>query len=160
MFFFFRKGSKIEGKRISYGPYKNVSPYSLNLFECHYLFEYPWLTMTTVFKDVEISHWGNVRIEESYQMKHDGSELKGSYEVGPYDRIGSMANFGNMAQIGASVNKLKATLPKGAYGVYYVDRIGNISTSNFRQGKTESYLEIKPRYPLYKNNEKNTFLQI
>ncbi|ETO28595.1 hypothetical protein RFI_08539, partial [Reticulomyxa filosa] len=47
------------------------------------------------------------------------------------------------------VTQLRATLPRNAYGTYYVDRIGNISTSHFRQGPKQSYLEIKPRYPLY-----------
>jgi len=47
------------------------------------------------------------------------------------------------------VTQLRAVLPRRAYGTYYVDRIGNISTSHFRGGPKESVLEIKPRYPLY-----------
>ena len=54
----------------------------------------------------------------------------------------------------ASVRSYKATLPAGATNVYYIDRIGNVSTSNFRPGKTgkkkkNSVLEMRPRYPLY-----------
>ena len=43
--------------------------------------------MTEVVRDIEISHWGNVRIEESFLLQHDGAKLKGAYEVGMYDRV-------------------------------------------------------------------------
>lgn len=43
--------------------------------------------MSEVVRDIEISHWGNVRIEESFLLHHDGAKLKGPYEVGMYDRV-------------------------------------------------------------------------
>ena len=51
----------------------------------------------------------------------------------------------------SSVRSFKANLPSGAHNVYYIDRIGNVSTSNFRPGrrKKNSVLEMRPRYPLY-----------
>ncbi len=50
-----------------------------------------------------------------------------------------------------SVRSLRASLPSGASNVYYIDRIGNVSTSNFRAGKgnKKSVLEVRPRYPLF-----------
>lgn len=51
----------------------------------------------------------------------------------------------------ASVRSLRASLPSGASNVYYIDRIGNVSTSHFRPGRKskKSVLEMRPRYPLY-----------
>ena len=67
--------------------------------------------------------------------------------------MGAMASSSDPS----SVRSYKAILPPGATNVYYVDRIGNVSTSNFRAGKSgknkknkkNSILEMRPRYPLY-----------
>eukprot|EP01084_Bolivina_argentea_P232892 392401_1 len=153
-----KPAAEVDGKKITYGPYKDIKPFSNNEnVRFHFQFHVPYLTMTQVIRDIEISHWGNVRIEESYLLKHDGAKLKGAYEVGMYDRyehvMGSMAASSDPS----SVRSYRATLPSGASNVYYVDRIGNVSTSNFRLGSTsktgkkdkKSILEIRPRYPLY-----------
>lgn len=52
---------------------------------------------------------------------------------------------------------LSLYLPPGAHDAYYVDTVGNVSTSQFRpapsvpkgvKAKQSSYLELKPRYPI------------
>jgi len=147
----------VDGKKISYGPFKDIEPFdSSETVRFHFQFHLPYLTMTEVVRDIEISHWGNVRIEESFLLQHDGAKLKGAYEVGMYDRyehvMGSMASGDPSA-----VRSYKATLPPGATNLYYIDRIGNVSTSNFRPGvssreerrKKDSVLEMRPRYPLF-----------
>jgi len=50
-----------------------------------------------------------------------------------------------------AVTKLAIPLKNGARNPYYIDTIGNVSTSHFRpaRGTTDSHLEIRPRYPLY-----------
>merc|ERR1711879_10688 len=63
--------------------------------------------------------------------------------------MGAMGGYysGRMAEPSA-VRELKATLPAGASRVTYTDRIGNISTSNFRTGRKKSTLELQMRYKL------------
>ena len=103
--------------------------------------------MPEVIRDIEVSHWGNVRFEEKFIMKHDGAIMKGAFEPNLMDR-GLM--YGHGSHDPSSVRSLKATLPVNTKNAYYIDRIGNISTSNFRQSsKKNCMLEIKPRYPLY-----------
>jgi len=145
--------AEIDGKKITYGPYKDIAPFSASeRVRFHFQFHVPYLTMTEVVRDIEISHYGNVRIEESFLLSHDGAKLKGAYEVGMYDRYEHiMGSMGTASSDPSSVRSFKANLPSGAKNVYYIDRIGNVSTSNFRQGKKKknSVLEMRPRYPLY-----------
>lgn len=47
------------------------------------------------------------------------------------------------------VKSFTANLPVGAKDVYYKDAVGNISTSNLREEKKRTVLEMRPRYPLY-----------
>jgi len=49
----------------------------------------------------------------------------------------------------SAMRSLKAVLPPNARRVTYTDRIGNISTSSFRQGFKRSTLDIAFRYPLF-----------
>ena len=42
-------------------------------------------------------------------------------------------------------------LQVGSLNPYFVDDIGNVSTSRFRSGLSEAMLELKPRYPVFGN---------
>ncbi|KAI0231642.1 dolichyl-diphosphooligosaccharide--protein glycosyltransferase subunit 1, partial [Massospora cicadina] len=50
---------------------------------------------------------------------------------------------------GSFVKSFQFDLPPGATDAYFRDEIGNVSTSNFRSGKTQSHLQIEPRFPIY-----------
>ena len=83
-----RPAAEVDGKKITYGPYKDIEPFSnTQTVRFHFQFHQPYLTMTEVVRDIEISHYGDVRIEESFLLNHDGAKLKGAYEVGMYDRV-------------------------------------------------------------------------
>jgi len=148
----YTKPAEVDGKKISYGPFNDIAPFSAGeSVRFHFQFDAPYLTMSEVVRDIEVSHWGNVRIEESFLLHHDGAKLKGPYEVGMYDRYEHVMGSMGAQSDPASVRSLRASLPPGAHDVYYVDRIGNVSTSNFRPGRKskKSVLEMRPRYPLY-----------
>merc|ERR1712154_375743 len=147
-----KPAAEVEGKKITYGPFKDIEPFDRSeSVRFHFQFHAPYLTMTEVVRDIEVSHYGNVRIEESFLLKHDGAKLKGPYEVGMYDRYEHIMGSMGSSSDPSSVRSFKASLPSGASNVYYIDRIGNVSTSNFRPGKKKkkSVLEMRPRYPLY-----------
>ena len=50
-----------------------------------------------------------------------------------------------------AITRLTFPLKNGARDAYYVDTIGNVSTSRFRpaRGANDANLEISPRYPVY-----------
>lgn len=129
---------------MKYGTYADVPAFGSQPLSLHFRNNNPFLTMTDVVRDMEISHWGNVRVSESYNIRHDGATLVGAYESTDY---ANMMYGGRLAEPTA-VRDLKAILPGGASRVTYTDRIGNISTSNFRRGRRKSVLELEMRYKL------------
>lgn len=109
----------------------------------HYENNSPFLTVSKLTRTIEVSHWGNIAVEETIDMYHSGAQL-----VGPFSRFDYMRRQGGAS----SVKAFKTLLPALAADVYYRDEIGNISTSNLRpakSGKSNAELELRPRFPLF-----------
>lgn len=104
----------------------------------------PFLTVSRLQRTIEISHWGNIAVEETIDMYHSGAQLKG-----PFSRFDYMRKVGGSS----SVKSFKTYLPPTAADVYYRDEIGNISTSNLRtpsrRNNEPAELELRPRFPLF-----------
>lgn len=103
---------------------------------------FPFAKFSTLTREIEVSHWGNIAVEEIYELKHAGAVLKGGFSRFEYQlkRGGSSPSFRNLV----------ATLPAQANNIYYRDQIGNISTSDVRKtkdGNTE--LDIQTRFPIF-----------
>ena len=47
------------------------------------------------------------------------------------------------------LRELKVTFPPQASNPYFRDTVGNVSTSRFRNERTKSVMEIRPRYPVW-----------
>eukprot|EP01116_Phalansterium_solitarium_P016857 TRINITY_DN4008_c0_g1_i1.p1 TRINITY_DN4008_c0_g1~~TRINITY_DN4008_c0_g1_i1.p1 ORF type:complete len:601 (-),score=272.45 TRINITY_DN4008_c0_g1_i1:354-2156(-) len=131
-----------KGDTITYGPYDDVAALSYSRLAVHYENNKPFLTISSLVKEIEISHWGNVAVEETYALQHDGAKLKGTFSRFDYQR-----NPGGSLNC---VNTMKTVLPAGAADVYYRDEIGNISTSNlWEHGSRGIELQLAPRFPLF-----------
>ena len=52
----------------------------------HYENNTPFLTVTNMERLIEVSHWGNIAVEETYDMAHSGAKLKGSFSRYDYQR--------------------------------------------------------------------------
>lgn len=61
---------------ISFGPYENVAPFSQSELVAHYENNSPFLTITKLDRLIEVSHWGNVAVEEKIEIVHTGAKLK------------------------------------------------------------------------------------
>jgi len=135
--------SIIKGDTIQYGIYKSVPPFSFSSLSIHFENNRPFLTITKFLRLIEISHWGNVAVEDHISMKNDGAKLKGSFSRYDY-QINPQAN-------GQSALKfLRQFLPAEAADTYYRDDIGNISTSFLNMDDDDKLrLEIRPRFPLF-----------
>lgn len=90
---------------------------------------------------MEVSHWGNIAIEEIYELVHAGAKLIGGFSR--YDYI-SRRNVQN-----PSFRSLKAVLPGQATNVYYRDQIGNISTSDMLINEKEIEVVVQTRFPMF-----------
>lgn len=126
---------------IEYGPFRDVAPFSEDAMKIHYENNAPFLTISTITRSIEVSHWGNIAVEETIDLRHTGAVLKGPFSRYDYQRQSDSGI--------SSVKSFKTILPASAQDVYYRDEIGNISTSHLQVLDDSVEVEIRPRFPLF-----------
>lgn len=133
------KPTSLSDNSITYGPYSDAEAFQVNPMRVHFENNTPFLSVLGMKRTIEVSHWGNVAVEETYHMKHVGAELQGAFSRYDYQRTAAPS----------SIKSFKAVLPAAASDVYYRDEIGNISTSNLWSQEDSVELELRPRFPLF-----------
>jgi oligosaccharyltransferase complex subunit alpha (ribophorin I) len=126
---------------ITYGPYENIAAFTKEELLVHYENHTPFLTVSRLERTIELSHWGNIAVEETIDIVHSGALLKGAFSRYDFQKDGRNAQ--------SSVKSYKTILPASATGVYYRDTNGNISTSAMRVLKDSVELDLRPRFPLF-----------
>lgn len=129
-----------DGKALQLGPYDNVAPMTTANFTVHYKSARPFLLAPLIVREIGISHWGNVYVEERYHLRHTGPKV-----VGEWSRYRVMTD--RSASKGAASQGL-AVLPPDARWIYFRDDIGNISTSVVRRSLADVQVALVPRFPL------------
>lgn len=95
-------------------------------------------------RDVEVSHWGgNVATEERHWLTNRGATLKKHFSRVTHQQ----AQYYNPPS--SALKEIRFPLPVGSVDAYFVDDVGNVSTSRFRTNVREANLELKPRYPVF-----------
>lgn len=61
-----------KGTTVTYGPYREMKPFAYEPFTVHAMNNKPFARFTSATREVEVSHWGNVAIEEIYELVHAG----------------------------------------------------------------------------------------
>eukprot|EP01132_Coremiostelium_polycephalum_P005689 gene5689-7079_t len=140
----------IKGSSITYGPYKDVAAYKVEPMVIHFENNAPFLVLTQVVKEYEVSHWGNLAVETNYHVEHGGAKLKG-----PWSRLDYQRN--PMGASPSHIPEIHETVPRDSADFYYRDYIGNISTSSYVYNSNSITLKIVPRFPLF-GGWKNEFL--
>ena len=64
------------GATVTYGPNTDVPPFSGGTLSVHFENNAPFAEAVSVVREIEVSHWGNVYVEENYNIKHTGAVLK------------------------------------------------------------------------------------
>lgn len=59
---------------------------SQDILKVHYENNNPFLTITSMIRVIEVSHWGNIAVEETVDLKHTGAVLKGPFSRYDYQR--------------------------------------------------------------------------
>ncbi|XP_074467395.1 dolichyl-diphosphooligosaccharide--protein glycosyltransferase subunit 1 [Sebastes fasciatus] len=126
---------------IEYGPFRDVAPFSEDTMKIHYENNSPFLTISSIIRTIEVSHWGNIAVEETINLRHTGAVLKGPFSRYDYQRQSDSGI--------SSVKSFKTILPASAQDVYYRDEIGNISTSHLQILEDSVEVEVRPRFPLF-----------
>ncbi|KAK9807214.1 hypothetical protein WJX73_009902 [Symbiochloris irregularis] len=139
------KPTQLSGNTLTYGPYGDHKPFSLlaqqSRMRVHYETNAPFLEALTLTRDIEVSHWGNVYVEERYKLQHTGARHKGTWSRLDYMTKAVMG-------VGNVIPEFKAVLPAGAHSIYYRDAIGNVSTSRTSPSLASVEVNLRPRYPL------------
>lgn len=125
---------------ITYGPFDEKAPFSEAQLRVHEENNTPFLTVTFLERLIEVSHWGNIAVEEHIDIRHSGAVLKGPFSRFDYQRHQDGVS---------SIKSFKTSLPAAARDVYYRDEIGNISTSHLRELDDSVDIELRPRFPLF-----------
>ncbi|KAJ1346200.1 hypothetical protein KIN20_000930 [Parelaphostrongylus tenuis] len=131
-----------ENERVIYGPYKDQPAFTSEPIKIHYENNSPFVVATSVQRWIEISHWGNIAVEEHIELLHKGAELKG-----PFSRADQMMDRRGLRQ--PALLYFTTVLPASAKDIYYRDVIGNISTSSVRPRSDSVDVDLKPRFPLF-----------
>jgi len=92
----------------------------------HYENNAPFLTITNLERVIEVSHWGNIAVEETIDLKHCGATLKGPFSRYDYQRE---------AQSGvSSVKSFKVFVTSRRFHLIYIVNkinIGSLTCINF-----------------------------
>ncbi|KKZ68053.1 oligosaccharyl transferase complex subunit OST4 [[Emmonsia] crescens] len=138
-----------QGSTYAYGPYQTskVLPGTTGpIITVRYEFTKPVITCSLLERDIEVSHWGgNLATEERLWLRNDGAKLSKHFS-----RVGwAMKSYQNLPT--SAMSELRIPLRPGSVDPYFIDDIGNVSTSRFRPGlnNREALLELKPRYPVF-----------
>jgi len=137
-------GAKKSGSTLKFAEYKDLPAKSAEKVYFHYEANIPFVSTHYLFREVEVSHWGNVKVTDNADVRHRGAALDGTFSRVQYNHDG-----GDSATNVHWVPSLTATLPAAAYDVYYGDEIGNISTSGLRQHRDRVEVQMRPRTPLF-----------
>ncbi|KAJ5598102.1 hypothetical protein N7537_008186 [Penicillium hordei] len=137
-----------KGATYTYGPYNTaqVAPGTEHPITVRYEFTKPVITVNLLERDLEVSHWGgNLATEERYWLRNNGSEL-----TNQFSRVEWTFTSYQKAPTSA-VRELAYPLLPGSVDPYFIDDIGNVSTSRYRPsvGRSAGSLELKPRYPIF-----------
>ena len=57
---------------LTYGPYADVAPYSTGKMNVHFENNGPFIVVAELERLIEVSHWGNIAVEEKIHIKHTG----------------------------------------------------------------------------------------
>lgn len=134
--------TKQEDTTLKLGPYNKLKPFSSDIFSVHVENETPLLHATMATREIDVSHWGTIRVRESYNIHNLGAEIEGEWS-----RLDMMLKE-NSAKSGAALN-FRGRIPLSSYDLTFRDDIGNISTSISTITKDSRMVLLEPRYPIF-----------
>ena len=128
------------GNQLKYS-LNDLNPFDYHPLSIHFENNKPFVVFNYANKTYQISHWGNIAIEEQYQIENIGAKLDGEFGRIDYDE-GSRTGGKN------ALTEISAKLPLRAWGLWYRDEIGNISTSIAKREWNDVDLSLRPRFPI------------
>eukprot|EP00878_Enallax_costatus_P023618 GHUV01025125.1.p1 GENE.GHUV01025125.1~~GHUV01025125.1.p1 ORF type:complete len:457 (+),score=118.13 GHUV01025125.1:677-2047(+) len=128
------------GSKITYGKFDRQEPWAIKELKVHFHHDKPIKKVNNLVREIEISHWGNIYVEEQYEIQNAGSK-----HTGKFSRLAYAHNPGGKTN---SFQQVYAHIPLSAHSTYYKDIIGNISSSDTLARSDNIEIVINLRYPL------------
>jgi len=69
-------GSSKRQGAITFGPYADVAPFSVEPLEFHYVNNAPFAVGTSVEKKVDVGRWGSLRVDERYVVVRHSARVR------------------------------------------------------------------------------------
>ena len=122
----------VSATALTHGPLeKAVPPFSVLPGRVHFVNNAPFAHAERLEREIEVSHWGNVAVRERFKpLANLGAEHRGEWS-----RLDFSANA--EATNPTALQALGLALPPDARWFHFRDEIGNISSSNIREGSVE-----------------------
>ena len=135
-----KANSNQSGEKIIYSLTDEIHPYETKKLCIHFENNKPLTVFNYAIKTFQVSHWGNIAVTEEYQIENIGAKLIGEFGRVDYDdgRTGGKN----------ALKSIRAKLPLRAWGLWYRDEIGNVSTSNAKREMNDVDLLLTPRFPI------------
>ena len=127
---------------MKYGPYTDIGPLIFDYLNVHFTNNDPMSIFTEATRTIEVSHWGNINVEEHFELLNEGAGIKGEWGRVDY-------NMYNPSDGKNAIKSLHSQLPRYIRGLYYYDYIGNISSSTAHRGDDVVEFDITPRFPIF-----------
>eukprot|EP00340_Litonotus_pictus_P001748 CAMPEP_0170516410 /NCGR_PEP_ID=MMETSP0209-20121228/2625_1 /TAXON_ID=665100 ORGANISM="Litonotus pictus, Strain P1" /NCGR_SAMPLE_ID=MMETSP0209 /ASSEMBLY_ACC=CAM_ASM_000301 /LENGTH=425 /DNA_ID=CAMNT_0010801277 /DNA_START=227 /DNA_END=1501 /DNA_ORIENTATION=+ len=131
----------LDKDRLIYTHNEPVEPFRVIPFKTHFECNFSLVIFNSVEKIHEVSHWGNIAVEEKYQIENIGAKLVG--EFGRVDYDDNAVKGGRNA-----LRSLSTVLPLRANNLWYRDEIGNISSSKAFRDWDDVKMDLELRFPL------------
>jgi oligosaccharyltransferase complex subunit alpha (ribophorin I) len=133
---------RLRGPVLQYSISSTVGGFQRRPNKIHFENNTPFVVFKEVTKVIEVSHWGNINIQEFYKLANEGAAFKGEYSK--VDFSIHNRNSGKNA-----LRALPAKYPVHAWGMHYRDEVGNISTSRAWRDSSNVNLQIQPRFAIF-----------
>eukprot|EP01135_Chromosphaera_perkinsii_P005997 Nk52_evm11s377 gene=Nk52_evmTU11s377 len=136
------EGASFASRKMSIKPTGEKAALSYTKGHIHYDNMGQFLSVESLDRYVEVSHWGKINVYDTVWIKHTGAELDGEFCRFEYMQSGNGASD-------SSIISFTTLIPKYADHIFYRDEIGNVSTSAVRQTLRNKAIDIKLRFPLF-----------
>lgn len=134
--------SKLNGKRFTFGPYKNIASKSYQEVSLRFRNDRGFLLARRVLKEVGVTHWTTTSVREEYEIYNGAAK-----HTGEWSRLDHSQRY--ESPYGTAIGDVWANLEPGATDVFYEDLIGNITTSRLRNPtKEKRAVQLIFRYPM------------
>ena len=132
------KKAEEKSRAIRYGAYKDVAPFTSEHIFIHTTYRDPIPVLRNVTKEITVSHWDTIKVDEYVHMENEIAKLAGEFgrvDYNPFD-------------VAYAISEVTCNLPLNAHHLYYVDPVGNVTTSHARREDDKVLFEFKPRFPI------------